>query len=87
VRLDGELGQQRNAGAASRREGFIGQGAFVDQKVLGLDHEPIGGNEVPRREHDDIPRHDGARGDSLFKTVADHSACQRQTALELLDRG
>ena len=83
---DGRL-RRNGPGPLLDGEGFAGQAGFVDQKVLGLDHEPIGGNEVAGREHDDVAGHDGARGNSLFKTVADHSACQRQAALELLDRG
>ena len=57
---DGRL-RRNGPGPLLDGEGFAGQAGFVDQKVLGLDHEPIGGNEVACREHDDIAGHDGAR--------------------------
>ena len=83
---DGRL-RRNGPGLLLDGEGFPGQAGLVDQKVLGLDHEPVGGNEIAGREHDDVAGHDGARRDGLFKAVAEHTACQCQAALELLDRG
>ena len=83
---DGHLGQN-GPGLFLDRERFPGQTGLIDQKVLGLDHAPIGGDQVAGREHNDVAGHNDVRGDGVFKTVAEDTACQCQAALELLDRG
>ena len=77
VASPGERRLRRNRpGPLLDRKGFAGQAGFVDQEVRGLDHEPIGGNEIACRELDDIAGHNGARRDSLFNAGAHHTACQ-----------
>ena len=84
------LGQ---AGAFGDRPGFLlhrkslaGQNRLVDEEIIGLDHDPVGRDEAPRREQHDIPRHDLFGQDDSRFPVAQKVDSQSHPAAQLLDR-
>ena len=58
---------------------------FADQKILRLDHEAIGRDQIACREHDEVAGHDSAHGHHPLNAVPHDTASQRQSAFQLLD--
>ena len=65
---------------------LAGHARLADQEVPGLENSPVGRDQVPRREQEDVARHECIGADGAFDTVADHAAREREALLQILDR-
>ena len=59
---------------------------LADEEVAGLEDPSVGGNQVPRREHQDVARHERVGVHGAFDAVAHDAAGERESLLQLLDR-
>ena len=84
-RRDGRV-RRDHPGPFLDREGLARHARFADEEVLRLDHEPVGRDQIARREQDEVAGHDRADGHRLLHAVPQHAAHQREAALQFLDR-
>ena len=85
------LGERRGGGYDSglllHRERLARHAGLADEEVSRLEDSAVGGNQVARREHEDVAGHERVGAHGPFDAVAHHPAGEREAPLQLLDRG
>ena len=84
------LGERRIGGDDPRLllhgERLAGHARLADEEVARLEDPAVGGNQVARREHEDVAGHERVGVHGAFDAVAHDAAGEREALLQLLDR-
>ena len=67
-------------------ERLAGHARLADEEVARLEDPSVGGNQVARREHEDVARHERVGVHRAFDAVAHDATGEREALLQLLDR-
>ena len=69
------------------RVGFAGQQGLLHEKVAGLDHPGICGNQIAGAKFHDIPRYNLGYGDLLCRAITAHTGTYRDGMAQFLGGG
>ena len=75
-----------DSGLLLHRERLAGHAGLADEEVPRLEDPSVRGNQVTRREHEDVAGHEHVGAHGPFDAVAHHAAGEREALLQLLDR-
>ena len=67
-------------------ERLAGHARLADEEVARLEDPSVGGNQVARREHEDVAGHERVGVHGAFDAVAHDATGEREALLQLLDR-